>query len=90
MKSIILNHNYKNLTPKNDNADCNSICRVKNSCLLEIKYLLSQLIYQADVRNNEFKYCLKSWTKYLRQTLVFMSNMSLWSNFNFYFLTVLW
>lgn len=61
MKSIILNHNYKNLTPKNDNADCNSICRVKNSCLLEIKYLLSQLIYQADVRNNlddEYKYYL--------------------------------
>ena len=30
----------------------------------------------------------QSWTKYIRQTLVFMWNSALWENFNFYFSAV--
>ena len=59
MKSIISSHNKQILTPKNKQVGCN--CRVKNSCPLDNKCLISQLIYQADVTNNlddEYKYYL--------------------------------
>ena len=50
MKSIISSHNKQILRPKNNQVGCK--CRVKNSCPLHNKCLLSQLIYQADVTNN--------------------------------------
>ena len=34
--------------------------------------------------------CQRSWTKYLRQTLVFMWNSALWEKLNFHFQGVLW
>ena len=48
MKSIST-HNKKILTPKNKQVRYN--CRVKNSCPLDNKCLISQLIYQVNVTN---------------------------------------
>ena len=50
MKSIISSHNKQILIPKNKQIKCNF--RIKNSCPLDNKCLTSQLIYQADVKNN--------------------------------------
>ena len=60
IKSIISRHNKQILTPKNKHIGCNFT--VKNSCPLDDKCLISQLIYQAKVTNNlddEYKYYLR-------------------------------
>ena len=60
MKSIISSHNKQILIPKNKQIKCNF--GIKNSCPLDNKCLTSQLIYQADVKNNlddECKYYVR-------------------------------
>ena len=60
MKSIISNHDKQILIPKNKQIKCNF--RIKNTCPLDNKCLISQLIYQAVVKNNlddECKYYVR-------------------------------
>ena len=59
MKLIISSHHKQILAPKNKQVECN--CRVKNSCPLDNKCLISQFIYKPDVTNNlddKYKYYL--------------------------------
>ena len=68
---------------------CNLVALILNwNCLknLIVSKIVQKIKFEGDRGELEAKACFQrqSWTKYIRQTLVFMRNSTIWENFNFY------
>ena len=68
---------------------CNLVALILNwNCLknLLVSKIVQKIKFEGDRGELEAKTCFQrqSWARYIRQTLVFMRNSTIWENFNFY------